>query len=46
MRDAGAECRRINLMHIQHQQVNIEALKNIYLVPSALLIPQESGYQE
>jgi hypothetical protein len=33
-------------MHIQHQQVNIEAQKIIYLVPSAFFIPQESGYQE
>ena len=46
MRVTYAEYRRINLMHIQHQQVNIEAWKIIYLVSSAFLIPQESGYQE
>jgi hypothetical protein len=33
-------------MHIQHQQVNIEAWKTIYLVPSAFWILQESGYQK
>jgi hypothetical protein len=46
MRIIYAEYRRIPLMHIQHQQVNIEAHKRIYLVPSAFWIPQESGYQE
>ena len=46
MRIIYEEYKRIPLMHIQHQQVNTEAWKIIYLVPSAFLIPQESGYQE